>query len=84
MRLSCPLLFIATIWVLGSDNAVAPLAQLTAVEIKIQESSEEQAFSVLRDKCKVCHNIKKKTDIFTFINMVAGLIGWPATYQLIQ
>lgn len=34
-----------------------------------QEDLREKAFTVLQEKCNTCHATKKKTDIFTLVNM---------------
>lgn len=34
-----------------------------------QEYLRVEAFTVLQEKCNTCHSTKKKTDIFTLVNM---------------
>lgn len=34
-----------------------------------QEDRRDKAFTVLQEKCNVCHSTKRKTDIFTLANM---------------
>ena len=34
-----------------------------------QENLKDKAFTVLQEKCNVCHSTKRKTDIFTLANM---------------
>ncbi|MGI9551186.1 MAG: hypothetical protein ACR2MT_08305 [Aurantibacter sp.] len=60
---------LAALWSIYLTYEKVPDQKNRPVAILIQEGLKEQAFSVLRDKCNVCHATKKKTDIFTPENM---------------
>lgn len=69
MRYSALFFSFACLWYFQFAQPISfqPKNHLTG--ISIQEDIKELAFSVLRDKCNVCHATKKKTDIFTLENM---------------
>jgi len=43
--------------------------QLGQVQYFNQLNSKDKAFTVLQEKCNVCHSTKRKADIFTLVNM---------------
>ncbi len=69
MKYSALLVSLVCPWFLYFSLVIEHRPKNRLVEITIQEDLKERAFSALRDKCNVCHAAKKKTDIFTLINM---------------
>lgn len=69
MKYSALLFSLAFLWYFQFVENVIFQPKNHLTRIISQEDLKAQAFSVLRDKCNVCHATKKKTDIFTLGNM---------------
>lgn len=69
MKRSMLLFSVLSIWVLGLSTLPSVTFKNDDNQYKTQESVKDVAFTVLREKCNVCHATKKRTDIFTLQNM---------------
>ena len=69
MKFMLPIVSILLLWVFGVGSSQSRIHTLGHNRFKVQEDPKDIAFTVLRNKCNVCHATKKRTDIFTLDNM---------------